>query len=109
MKKFLLFIFCWTLLLVSLPCAAESNSQPIIIQNYQFTPPSLTVSVGTKVTWTNHDEVPHTISEINKAFRSPALDTDDSYSFTFANPGVYHYFCTLHSQMVGTITVTASP
>jgi plastocyanin len=64
---------------------------------------------GAKVTWTNQDEVPHTIvdSNSNKVFRSGALDTNDSYSFVFVKPGTYHYFCTLHPTMVGTIIVAA--
>ena len=74
-----------------------------------FVPKELSVAVGTKVTWINHDEVPHPIVENSKQFRSSALDTDDRFSYIFTKPGVYHYFCTLHPQMVGTITVTASP
>jgi plastocyanin len=94
------------------PSAATTKSIPnqIAISEYMFAPATLTVAAGTKVTWVNHDQVPHTIVEsaVNKTFRSSALDTDDSYSFTFAKPGVYHYFCTLHPQMVGTVNVTAA-
>jgi plastocyanin len=88
----------------------ESTPHQITIDEYMFVPSELTVSAGTKVTWINHDQVPHTIvdSAIPKLFRSSALDTNDSYSFTFIKPGNYRYFCTLHPQMIGTITVTAA-
>ena len=58
------------------------------------------------VTWTNKADSPHGIASSNKAFaRSKALDTDDSYSFTFTTPGTYQYFCYLHPHMVGSIVV----
>lgn len=90
-------------LMLSAPAWAEDK--PIVIQNYTFSPEKLTVAAGTKVTWVNHDQVPHTVVEKDKKFRSSALDTNDSYSFTFSTPGVYQYFCTLHPTMTGTITV----
>ena len=66
----------------------------------------MTVKAGTTVTWTNKDDIPHGIASANNAFaRSKALDTDDSYSFTFAAPGTYQYFCYLHPHMTGTIVV----
>jgi len=82
----------------------------ITISEYMFAPKVLNIPAGTKVTWINHDEVPHTIvdSSSSKIFRSSALDTNDSYSFTFTKPGTYHYFCTLHPQMVGTVNVAVA-
>jgi plastocyanin len=78
------------------------------IDNFIFTPPNMTVKAGTTVTWTNHDDIPHGIASSNGAFtKSKALDTDDSYSFTFTKPGSYQYFCYLHPHMVGTIVVEA--
>lgn len=79
----------------------------VAIKDYMFEPMSLSVAAGTKVTWVNHDDIPHTIVEstASKTFRSAALDTNDSYSFIFTKPGTYKYFCTLHPQMVGTIVV----
>jgi plastocyanin len=103
MKKFSYALLL--LLLASLPAHAEDKK--IDINNYMFAPNKITVTQGTKVTWVNHDEVPHTIASKDKKFRSPALDTDDTFSYTFTTPGTYEYFCTLHPQMVATITVAA--
>jgi plastocyanin len=61
------------------------------------------------VTWTNKDDIPHGIGSSTNAFtKSKALDTDDSYSFTFTTPGTYKYFCYLHPHMVGSIVVEAA-
>ena len=94
-----------TLGFLILSASAGAEEQSIVIQNYTFLPEKLTVGVGTKVTWVNHDQVPHTVVEKDKQFHSSALDTDDRYSLTFTTPGVYQYFCTLHPTMTGTITV----
>jgi plastocyanin len=77
----------------------------ITIDNFTFTPKELTVAVGTTVKWVNHDDIPHTVVEKKTTFRSKALDTDDSYSFTFASAGTFDYFCGLHPHMVGQVTV----
>jgi plastocyanin len=80
----------------------------ITIDNFTFNPQSLTVKVGTTITWTNKDDIPHGIASTNNAFKkSKALDTDDSFSFTFAAPGTFQYFCYLHPHMTGTIVVEA--
>jgi len=83
--------------------AQETNS--VIIDNFTFTPKELTVPVGTTVKWVNHDDIPHTVVDTNKSFRSKPLDTNDTFSFTFATAGTFNYFCSLHPQMVGKITV----
>ena len=85
--------------------AAQSAEKVIEIKNYMFM--TVTVPQGTKVTWINRDEVPHTVIERNKVFHSPALDTDDKYSFVFDKPGTYEYFCSLHPYMVAKVIVTA--
>jgi plastocyanin len=77
----------------------------ITIDNFTFTPKELTVAVGTTVKWVNHDDIPHTVVEKKTIFRSKALDTDDSYSFTFASAGTFDYFCGLHPHMVGQVIV----
>jgi len=59
------------------------------------------------VKWLNRDDIPHTVVETNKTFRSKALDTDDSFSFTFTTAGTFNYFCSLHPHMVGKIIVQA--
>jgi plastocyanin len=83
--------------------AQEANT--VIIDNFTFTPKELSVSVGTTVKWVNHDDIPHTVVDTNKSFRSKPLDTNDTFSFTFATAGTFNYFCSLHPQMVGKIVV----
>ncbi|MEE3506878.1 MULTISPECIES: cupredoxin domain-containing protein [unclassified Pseudomonas] len=78
----------------------------IDIKEFMYSPKELTVAVGTKVTWVNDDQVPHTVAEVNKVFRSGALDTGDSFSYTFLIPGTFEYFCVLHPQMIGRVRVT---
>ena len=79
------------------------------IFNYKFDPETVTVPVGATVTWTNKDEIPHTVASSDKSFKgSGGLDTDDSYSYTFTKPGKYSYYCTLHPFMKGKVVVTAA-
>jgi plastocyanin len=75
------------------------------IDNFTFTPARLSVKAGTTVTWRNEDDIPHTVTSATQLFKSKALDTDDSFSFTFTEPGTYEYFCSLHPRMTGTIVV----
>jgi len=84
---------------------AAEETNVVTIDNFTFTPPDMTVAVGTTVKWVNHDDIPHTVVDKNKAYRSKALDTDDAYSFTFASAGTFDYFCGLHPHMVGKIIV----
>ena len=91
-----------SLCLGAAPARAEATA--VTIDNFTFTPAELTVKVGTTVTWKNHDDIPHTVVSAGK-FRSKAMDTDDSYSFTFTAAGDYPYFCSLHPHMTGTIKV----
>ena len=74
------------------------------IGNFTFGPQELKVKSGTTVTWTNEDDIPHTVVSPNN-FRSKPLDSEDKYSFTFSTPGTYKYFCSLHPHMTGTIVV----
>jgi plastocyanin len=85
--------------------AAQDASDVITIDNFTFTPKELTVAVGTTIKWVNHDDIPHTVVEKKTTFRSKALDTDDSYSFTFTSAGTFDYFCGLHPHMVGQVIV----
>jgi len=75
------------------------------IDNFTFEPQRLTVRAGATVTWVNQDDIPHALASNAKLFKSKALDTDDKFSFTFATPGVYDYFCSMHPHMTGTIVV----
>jgi plastocyanin len=85
--------------------AADTN---IIIDQYTFTPPRVTVKAGTTVAWINDDDIPHTVASSTKVFKSKALDTSDKFSFTFTTPGIYEYFCSLHPHMTGAIVVEAA-
>jgi len=76
------------------------------IGNFTFSPQQARVKVGTKVIWTNEDDIPHTIVS-PPGIRSQPLDTDQSFSFTFMKPGTYKYFCSLHPHMTGVIVVEA--
>jgi plastocyanin len=77
------------------------------IDNFHFEPKELTVGVGTKVTWSNGDDVPHTATSTDdpQTFDSGAMDTDDGFSFTFTKPGKYTYFCKVHPHMTGVVIV----
>jgi plastocyanin len=77
----------------------------ISIDNFAFSPAEVAVAPGTTVIWTNHDDIPHTVTSTDGVFKSHALDTDDSFSFTFEKAGSYQYFCSLHPHMVGMIKV----
>jgi plastocyanin len=83
--------------------ATEAGTE-VHIDNFTFEPAQLTVKVGTTVTWTNRDDIPHTVVSAGK-FRSKTMDTDGNFSFTFTAPGDYKYFCSLHPHMTGMIRV----
>ena len=85
---------------------ADPPEQQVTIHSYKFDAEVLIVTVGTKVTWTNKDEVPHSVMSADKRFTSsPALDTGDKYSYVFTTPGTYEYFCSLHPFMTGKVIV----
>ncbi|HEX3524246.1 MAG TPA: cupredoxin family copper-binding protein [Stellaceae bacterium] len=84
---------------------AAAPAATVNIDNFKFAPPTLTVTAGTTVTWKNEDDSPHRIGDKNGTFKSAALDTDDTFSHTFAAPGEYPYICTIHPYMAGKIIV----
>jgi plastocyanin len=77
----------------------------IVIKDFAFSPADVTVAPGTKVTWINKDDAPHTATSVDKKFNSGGLDTDDKFSFVFSDKGEYQYICSLHPQMKATIKV----
>jgi len=88
--------------------AAEGQpaaSTIVAVDNFTFTPKEITVPKGTTVTWVNHDDVPHTVVSTDKKFKSRALDTDEKFSFTFSDSGIYGYFCSVHPVMRGKVIV----
>ncbi len=86
---------------------ARTAEAQATIDNFSFSPAQLTVAVGTRVTWTNRDDIPHTVTDAGtpRRMKSPPLDTGESFAFTFDKPGTYSYFCSLHPHMQGTVVV----
>jgi plastocyanin len=85
--------------------SAPVSDSKVEIDNFAFSPARITVKAGTTVAWLNADDTPHTVASSSKLFKSKVLDTDGSFSFTFATPGMYEYFCSLHPYMTGTVVV----
>jgi plastocyanin len=86
--------------------AADSpDHAQIVIKDFMFTPMAATIKAGTTVTWTNKDDEPHTVTSDTSLFRSGALDTGETFTFKFDHPGTYHFICSIHKYMVGTIVV----
>jgi plastocyanin len=85
----------------------KMETMEVKIDNFTFGPAALTVPVGTTVTWTNKDDIPHTVVSTDepKAFKSKVLDTDEKFSFTFSKAGTYPYFCSIHPKMTGKVIV----
>lgn len=81
--------------------------QRVVIDNFTFDPHRLTVAAGTKVTWINRDDVPHTVTSPARPrlLDSSTLDTDQSFSHVFTAPGTYDYYCTVHPKMTGQVIV----
>jgi plastocyanin len=88
-----------------------ANDQPsgttaaVKIDNFAFGPQTLTVPVGTTVTWTNGDDIPHTTVSTDEVFKSKAMDTDEKFSFKFTKAGTYSYYCSVHPKMTGKVVV----
>ncbi len=85
--------------------AAVATASKVTIDNFSFSPATLTVAEGTTVTWTNRDDMPHTVVATDKSFASEALDTDQTFSYTFSKPGTFEYYCSIHPRMTGRVVV----
>jgi plastocyanin len=85
----------------------KASTAEVKIDNFSFGPATLTVSVGTTVTWINRDDIPHTVVSADdpKVFKSKVLDTDEKFSFTFSKAGTYPYFCSIHPKMTARVIV----
>jgi plastocyanin len=88
------------------PSAAPVAGDTISIDNFAFVPATLTVPVGSTVTWTNHDEEPHTVAASDGSFHSPGMGSQASYSHTFPTAGRFDYVCSIHPFMHATVVVT---
>jgi plastocyanin len=85
---------------------AEPGEISLAISNFTFEPDAVRIPIGTKIVWENNDDIPHSVVETAGKFHSPALDTEDKFSFTFDKAGSYEYFCGLHPHMKGKVVVT---
>ncbi len=93
--------------LILLVHTAKAADNEVTIDNFSFTPATITVPAGTKIHFVNRDDIPHTVTDAAnpRTIKSPPLDTDDSYDRVFDKPGTYLYFCSLHPHMTGTVIV----
>ncbi len=82
-----------------------NESAEVKIDNFSFSVQTLSVAVGTTVTWTNRDDIPHTVVADDKSFKSKVLDTDEKFSYKFNKAGTYPYFCSIHPKMTGKVIV----
>jgi plastocyanin len=85
--------------------AAVAGGQ-VSIDNFAFAPATLTVKAGSTVTWTNHDEEPHTVAATDGSFHSPGMGTGATFSHAFPTAGKFDYVCSIHPMMHGTVVVT---
>jgi plastocyanin len=85
----------------------KPSATEVKIDNFSFGPGTVTLPAGATVTWTNRDDIPHTVvsSDDSRVFKSKVLDTDEKFSFTFNHPGTYQYFCSIHPKMTGKVIV----
>ncbi|HET8890893.1 MAG TPA: cupredoxin family copper-binding protein [Candidatus Angelobacter sp.] len=83
----------------------DKSTVPVKIDNFVFSPNPLTVPVGSTIRWTNQDDIPHNVVSDDKTFKSKALDTDETFTYTFTKPGTYTYFCSIHPKMTGKVIV----
>jgi plastocyanin len=86
--------------------AAWAGDAAVKISGFAFNPQTLTVPLGTTVTWTNEDGAPHIVSDKGGAFRSERLGKGDTFSQEFSQAGTFDYVCAIHASMTGTIVVT---
>jgi plastocyanin len=113
---------CWNLgiaaivILVAMAAGRARGFGPVIeqeaagetavkIDNFSFSPLTVTVPVGSTVRWTNHDDIPHNVTSDNDSFKSKTLRTDENFSYTFSKAGTYAYYCSIHPRMTGKIVV----
>jgi plastocyanin len=103
LRRLLAHAFTAAALLFTVPACADPNM--VVMKNFDYSPMALSVPVGATVTWKNLDGEPHTVVSVDGAFRSAALDQNDTYSFTFKKAGTFKYVCSIHPKMMASITV----
>ena len=87
------------------PNDKASSEVAVKIDNFSFSPATITIPVGTTVRWTNRDDIPHTVVADDKTFKSKPLDTDEQFTYTFSKAGTYSYFCSIHPKMTAKVVV----
>jgi|SRR6185312_842865 len=85
--------------------AASPAVVDVKIDNFSFSPPTITVKAGTQITWTNADDIPHNVVSTDQSFKSKVLDTDEKFTYTASKPGTYTYYCSIHPKMTGKVVV----
>jgi 3',5'-cyclic-AMP phosphodiesterase len=83
----------------------KPESKEIKIDNFSFGSATLTVTVGSNVTWTNRDDIPHTAVSTDGMFKSKVMDTDEKFTYTFDKLGTFTYFCSIDPKMTGKVVV----
>lgn len=86
--------------------AGGGGASAVTIQNFSFNPQTVTVKIGTKVTWTNQDSTAHTVTFDTGGAKSGNLAQGATYEQTFSSAGSLTYHCSIHSSMTGTVMVT---
>jgi plastocyanin len=84
------------------PSAANAD---VKIDNFSFEPQTITIPLGATVTWTNHDDIPHTVVSTDGVFKSKVRDTEEKFSYTFTKAGTYRCYCSVHPKMTGQVIV----
>ena len=87
------------------PDDKSASEAAVKIDNFSFSPVTITIPAGTTVRWTNRDDIPHTVVSDDKTFKSKPLDTDEQFTYTFTKPGTYNYFCSIHPKMTAKVVV----
>jgi plastocyanin len=105
LNRYRLQLLAAAMAMVCITASEGAVSNSIEVKDFMFMPTTLTVNAGDKVTWVNKDDEPHTVVSDTGMFRSSAMDTEESFSFKFDKPGTYHFTCSIHPRMVGTIVV----
>jgi amicyanin len=85
--------------------AAGADGRQVVVDNFSFAPATASVPVGATVTWTNRDDIPHNVVSPEQKFKSPVLDTNETFSYTFEVAGTYKYYCSIHPRMTGQVVV----
>jgi plastocyanin len=109
--RILYVVFSAATALIAFPAAvsgggpAAADKVEIKIDNFNFTPATLTVKAGTEITWTNGDDIPHTVVSDDHTFKSKVLGTNENFTFKASKPGAYAYSCSIHPNMTGKVIV----